>query len=388
MHPTPPRIAIIGAGPGGLLCARVLQRSGIPVTVFAHETSVAGDPQGAVLELRMTTARPALRAAGLYEEFTDLARPVGQGMRLLDHTATVLLQDIPEVHEAPDASDGPDRAEVDRAGLRGLLLASLAEGTVRWGSYLRTLHPCGDGRHRAEFDDGHTETFDLVVGADGAWSRVRPMLSDGTPHYSGVTFVETGLADAGRRHPHLAEPAGAGGLLALSAGRGLIARRHGRGRLQVYAGFRGSQDWALEAGVRMTDTEAVRAVLLDGFAGWDDRLRALLEESDGGFVSRPLFALPVPHAWAHTPGLTLLGDAAHLMAPLFGGGAGLALLDGWALARSLAGGDDPDTAVRAYEAAMLPRAAQEAGYAARALAAAFAPDAPDSALRFLRAARE
>jgi len=381
MHSTTPRIAIIGAGPGGLTCARVLQRSGVPVTVFAHEAPAAADPQGDALELRMTTARTALRAAGLYEEFTAVARPAGREPRLLDHTATVLLPDVP-------APGGPDRTEVDRAALRRLLLASLATGTVHWGSYLRTLHPLGDGRHRAEFDDGHTETFDLVIGADGAWSRVRPMLSEDTPHYSGVTFVETGIEDADGRHPDLARLVGDGGMLALSAGKGLLARRHGRGHLLVYAGFRGSQDWASAAGVRMTDTEAVRAVLLDGFAGWDDRLLALLRDGDGGFVNRPLFALPVPHTWTHTPGLTLLGDAAHLMTPFAGGGAGLAMLDGCELAQALAEGGDPDAAVRAYESALLPRAAQAADHAARALAQAFAPDAPDSALRFLRTDRE
>ncbi|MFE1174926.1 FAD-dependent oxidoreductase [Streptomyces sp. NPDC058773] len=393
MHPTSLRIAVIGAGPGGLTCARVLQRNGVPVTVFAHEEPTATDPQGGTLELRLTTARTALTAAGLYEEFTAVARPAGRKLRLLDHTGTVLLQDTPDAPApegtVPDASAAtPDRTAIDRPALRRLLLDSLTPGTVHWGSYLRTLHPLGDGRHRAEFDDGHSETFDLVIGADGAWSRVRPMLSDDTPHYSGVTFVETAIEDADRRLPHLADLVGDGGVLALSAGKGLLARRYGRDRLQVYAGFRGSQDWALEAGVTVADAGAVRALLLDAFAGWDERLRALLRENDGGFASRPLFALPVPHTWAHTPGLTLLGDAAHLMPPLFGGGAGLAMLDGGELARVLAGGGDPDAAVRAYEAAMLPRAARAAEYAAHALVRAFAPDAPDGALRFLRATRQ
>ncbi|MFG2136420.1 FAD-dependent oxidoreductase [Streptomyces sp. NPDC048650] len=373
---TTPRIAIIGGGPGGLICARVLQRHGLPVTVFDRDAYAEDRPQGGTLDMQEGTGRAALHAAGLDDEFRAVARPEGQEMRLLDHGGTLLFHHTP----APDEQRKP---EIDRGELRRLLLDSLAPGTVRWGHYLRTLHPRGDGTHTAEFDGGRTEVFDLVIGADGAWSRVRPLLSDEVPHYTGVTFVETGCDDVDTRHPALAGLVGDGGMMASYANRALIAQRNGHGRIRVYAAFRGSQDWALEHGVDVADPEAVRAALLARFAGWDDRLLALLRDTDGGFVDRPLYALPVPHTWTHTPGLTLLGDAAHLMAPFSGMGANLAMLDGCELAQSLARHAGSDEAVRAYEAVMLPRAARAAEGAARGLDNAIAADAPQGSLRHL-----
>ncbi|GGU75778.1 monooxygenase [Streptomyces albospinus] len=379
MPATTLRIAIIGAGPGGLVCARVLQHHGMPAAVFEQQPGADARPQRGTLALWPESGQAALRAAGLEREFRALARPEGQETRLLDRTGAVLARHAAEPGAA-GTSGPPELPGIGRQELRRLLLDSLAPGTVHWGRYLRTLHPRGDGRHEAEFDDGRGATFDLVIGADGAWSRVRPMVSDATPHYSGVTFVETGFEDVDARHPEIARLVGHGRMAAFSGARGLIARRDGRDRIQVHAAFRGSEDWALTAGLDLADTAAVRTALLGRFAGWDARLLALLRDSDSGFTNRPLFALPVPHTWPHTPGLTLLGDAAHLMTPLSGPGADLALLDGCELARCLAEAhtwqSDPDQGVRAYEAALFPRSAAVAGSAARALDNALAPEAP------------
>ncbi|KUL38408.1 FAD-dependent oxidoreductase [Streptomyces sp. NRRL F-4489] len=381
MPPTTFRIAIIGAGPGGLLCARILQRYGVPVTVWEREPGPEGPAPGGPLELRAAGGRAALRAAGLATAFRAAARPAGRETRLLAPTGALLRRETPDAGAA-------ERLEIGRPELRRLLLDALAPGTVRWGAHLRTLHPRGGGRHQAVFDDGRTAVFDLVIGADGTWSRVRPLLSDADPHYAGVSYVETALDDADARHPGAARLVGRGRMLALSGGPGLLARREAGGRILVYAALPGAEDWAREAGVSLADTEAVRAVLLARFAGWDARLRALLGDSDEGFTDRPLFALPVPHTWPHTPGLTLLGDAAHLMAPFSGPGADLALLDGCELARRLVEAHtwqaDPDQAVRAYEAALFARSAAAAGTAARDLAAAFGRGAPRPARRLRR----
>lgn len=353
-----PRIAIVGGGPGGLLCARVLQQHGLAVTVLEREASAGARFQGGTLDMHADTGQEALRAAGLLDRFLALARPEGQELRLLDRTAAVLRHRLPAEGET-------SRPEIDRGLLRGLLLDSLAPGTVRWGEGVEEVVPLGDGTCRVRFTKGTTEDFDLVIGADGARSRVRPALSDALPAHTGVTFVEACFDDCDIRHPGIARLVGQGTMSAKGGRRALMAQRNGDGSIRVYAAFRAPEDW--HAGLDLDDTDAVRAHLLQRYDGWDESLLDLLRHNDGGFVHRPLYALPVPHTWEHVPGVTLLGDAAHLMPPL-GVGANLAMLDGADLARALATGRRVDDAVRAYEAVMLPRSVENATFCAEGLA--------------------
>jgi 2-polyprenyl-6-methoxyphenol hydroxylase-like FAD-dependent oxidoreductase len=354
-----PRIAIVGAGLGGLTCARVLQQHGRSVTVFEREASADARPQGGSLDMHADTGQAALRSAGLLDRFHALARPEGDEWRVLDSATGALV-----AQQGPTPGGG--RPEIDRGQLRGLLLDSLTAGTVRWDCAVSGVTPLADGTCRLLFGDGTAEDFDLVVGADGAWSRVRPALSHAAPHYTGVTFVETGFDQCDTRHPDLARLVGNGSMLAKGVGRTLVAQRNSNGHIRAYIAFREPQDWHAAAGIDLGDQQAVEAHLLRMFDGWDKSLRYILRNSDNGFINRPLFVLPAPHTWEHAPGVTLLGDAAHLMPPV-GLGANLAMLDGSDLAHALVAESSLGDAVRAYESIMLPRSIEAATGSAQGL---------------------
>jgi 2-polyprenyl-6-methoxyphenol hydroxylase-like FAD-dependent oxidoreductase len=374
------RIAVVGGGPAGLVLARVLYRHGHPVTVFERDPAPGARPPGGTLDLHEGMGQLALEKAGLLAEFQALSRPEGQAMRILDTDGTVLRDWRPR----PDERANP---EIDRGQLRDLLLGPL---DVQWGRGVTEVVPeTGDGV-LVHFEDGRQETFDLVVGADGAWSRVRPAVSSATPHYTGVTAVETSLDDVDNRHPDLARLVGDGSMAVYGVNRGLVAQRNSGGHVKVYAQFRAPLDWhtnpdrhmdpnrraglnagpdaSRDAGLDLADVEAVRSSLLALFDGWHAPVLDLLRHGTD-FAQRSLYVLPVSHTWAHVPGVTLVGDAAHLMPPL-GVGANLAMLEGAELAESIAATNRPgelDDAVRAFEEQMWPRAAKWAKFTAAGL---------------------
>lgn len=339
-------VTIIGAGLGGLVLARVLHVHGIDVTVYEAESSPDARRQGGLLDIHPWSGQPALEAAGLTAGFRELILAGRESYRVLDRTGAVLL-------DRPDDGTG-ERPEVPRGALRQLLLDSLPAGTVRWGHKVTGVRPLGDGGHEVSFAGGATVVARLLVGADGAWSRVRPVLSGATPGYIGVSVVETFLFDGDTRHPAVAKAVGAGAMYALAPGKGIVAHREGGGTLHTYAQLVKPQDWL--AGL---DAAAVIAGVLGEFDGWAPELTALIGGSDVPPVVRRLCTLPAGHRWDRVPGVTLLGDAAHLMPPN-GEGANLAMLDGAELGRAIAARpDDVEAALAEYEQRLFPRVAAE-----------------------------
>ncbi len=362
------RIAIIGAGPAGLTLARILQTHHIAATVFERESHPDERPQGGSLDLHAEAGLLAIHLAGLEEPFRAIARYEDQGSCLLSKEGQVLYKN--EEGKVPG-----DRPEVDRTALRTMLLDSLAPGVVQWRHNLRSIRPTDDGTYELLFEHGRTETFDLVVGADGAWSRVRPLLSNATPFYTGVTFIEMGLDNVDQKHPALAQLVGHGSMFALADNKSLMAQRNGHGHIRVYAGLRIPETWETSTGFDRSHPQMARSWLLDQFVGWDQSLLALIQEGNDRFVTRPLYMLPIGHHWDFRSGITLLGDAAHLMSPFSGEGVNLAMLDATDLASALSERQSLDDAVHSYEQTMFPRAAMQAKIADGVLKRAISPDA-------------
>ena len=71
-----------------------------------------------------------------------------------------------------------------------MLAEHVRPGTVRWGHKLVAATPLGGGTHGLEFANGVVADVDLVIGADGAWSKVRPLMSDAAPHYTGISYLD------------------------------------------------------------------------------------------------------------------------------------------------------------------------------------------------------
>ncbi|KAF1951905.1 FAD/NAD(P)-binding domain-containing protein [Byssothecium circinans] len=365
MAPTPPKIALIGAGPASLTLAAILAHNTIPFTIY--ESSTALRHQGGSLDLHPAAGQAALKEAGLWAQFVKHARPESDVAKLVElHTGEVFWdengadkKEVPQTEEELFAG----RPEIDRAALQKITFEALPEGSVKWGRKLEKVVPSvkGEGKHDLIFADGTTETeFDLVIGGDGAWSKVRPLLTDVQPQYSGITLVEVWHSDV-KSHPWLLEYVGAGMVLGMGEGCAVLSQRQGDGSLRTYGCLRVPESFVETCGIDWNDKEKARVEYMERYFNHvDANLQKLFLECKEDLTARPLYELPVPFTFPHRRGVTLIGDAAHLMSPFAGVGVNVGMTDSLGLAREIIavtrGEKTLDDAVSAYEQAMFPYA--------------------------------
>lgn len=176
-----------------------------------------------------------MKAAGLYEQFLELRLPGEDAKRVVDRHGHILL-------DQPGLADMA-KPEVDRGELRRLLIESLPPQSIRWGHKLTSVRRLGDRQHQLAFANGASAITDLLVSADSAWSRVRPLLSPPRPTYVGTSFVECRLLDGDTRHRTSAQAIGSGTLMAVEPGKGILAHRYANGSLHTYVALNKPQAW-------------------------------------------------------------------------------------------------------------------------------------------------
>jgi 2-polyprenyl-6-methoxyphenol hydroxylase-like FAD-dependent oxidoreductase len=344
------RIAIIGAGPSGLTLARILLQNGIQSTIFEGEASSTVRSQGGTLDLHPRSGQAALVEAGLISKFKKHSRLEGEDMVLADKTGHRHV-------EIKDTDSG--RPEIDRVQLRQILLDSLPEDMIKWGHRVKSVE-----LGTIHFEHGSESGFDLIVGADGAWSKVRPLVTYNVPFYSGIAGLDIRLANADKNHPKISAMVGRGSYFAFGEDdrQVILVQRNGDGSIRAYAMAHRPENWIKGgAGLDVTKPEEVRASLLNDYKAWAPELLAFIKdfniENGDAIIPRSLYMLPVGLIWPTRPGATLIGDAAHLMTPFGGEGVNMAMQDSLELAKAIIKSpDDLALAVKEYEEGMFPRA--------------------------------
>ena len=343
----PLKVAIIGAGPAGCLLARLLHLSGVAVVVFEAETSPTARMHGGTLDLHPKTGIAAIKAAGLYDTFMKRARKKSACLRICDKSGRVYF------HLPAFVSGKP---EIDRVQLRSLLVDSIPSEMIRWGHHLERV----TNRAELNFTNGVVESgFDLLVGADGAWSKVRSVLTDEKPAYSGIAGYDLCVSDESRRTLAVNKLVNNGTLFVFSDGKSIIGQQMADGSIHVSVWCRHDEDWIKGRRQQPIPLQDIDAELGD----WADYLLDLVRHADGEVRVNALYTLPKGFQWTHRSVVTLIGDAAHLMTPFAGEGVNIALDDAKKLAQAIFKSlqdRDPQQSlsrnVAAYESAMFKRA--------------------------------
>ncbi len=358
------KIAIIGAGPGGLTLARLLQLQGADVNVYERDTDRHARITGSALDLHTDSGLAALQAAGLMDAFWANHRPELDRLRLMSHLGEVLYD-----HKRSKAL----RPEIERTPLRNILLDSLEPGTVQWNRKLEGATERGDGI-RLEFAGAETVVADLVIGADGANSRLRPLVTPERPAYAGVTLIEGVVPNAATAVPEASAILGGSAIMGLGAEQTFGFATKTDGSILFYAGLKAPEDLARQALAAASSADERAAWFQTYFPAWSP-LWADLFSSAELFAWRPLFTYPLHHRWEVKANLTLLGDAAHVIPPYAGEGVNMAMLDALVLSRELSRQPDTRAAIAAYQNEMFSRMETVAGETVSNTEKFYAPDA-------------
>ncbi|KAI1139998.1 FAD/NAD(P)-binding domain-containing protein [Hypoxylon sp. FL0543] len=348
-----PKIAIIGAGPAGCMLGRILSLSNVPFTIFESDASPDYRSQGGTLDLHPGTGLDAVKEAQLWDQFQEHMRWDGDYLMAAD-------KDLKPFFQLGPSNKLSERPEIDRFQLRRILTESLPEGCIKWGHRLKRV----EEGNVLVFNDTTESGYDLIIGSEGAWSKTRSYISpEVKPHYTGIAYHRLAIPDAAITVPSLYKLVNRGSLFASWNGQRIGIQQMGDGSFNVAWATRRPENWMETCGYNPHNIEQVKEVLLKEMDDWHPQLREAIEKANGDVCDpKNLYQLPVGWRWQHCRGATLIGDAAHLMAPFAGEGVNVAFDDSRKLAAAIirvvqAGGglDQLDKEVQAFEEEMFTR---------------------------------
>jgi 2-polyprenyl-6-methoxyphenol hydroxylase-like FAD-dependent oxidoreductase len=325
-------VAVVGAGVGGIAAALLCARVGARVTLFERDPTVEAARTGMLLE---PNGLAVLYGLDLDERLPRHGARVSH-LRVADTRDRTLL-DVPVPRFGPDLDHAlvVRRAEV----LAALLDLVVAEPRVacRFGAEVVDVSPDGTVTHRTSGGGTETTTADLIVGADGAHSRVRKRSRIAARVGRTLRYVRGLGPPLGRRHTMTEYWTGLGlfGLAPVDGGTYFYASTHAD---------------PLASALEERDVGLFRDAWGRVLPVARDALAEVRDLAD--LVVSRVVRVDCPR-WA-TGRVVLLGDAAHAMAPNLGQGASSALVDAAVLAWELGQPGDLDAALRRWEARRRP----------------------------------
>ena len=312
-----PSVLIVGGGIGGLFAANALLAHGIAVSLYEQAPALGEVGAGVYVT---PNAMRQLERVGLGPAVERYGARVGPRSAYFRHDGTPIAP-----VQVADAAGWNACFGMHRADFVELLAAHLPPGIVRAGHRAVGFEQ-DEARARVRFANGAVAEADVVVGADGIHSELRPhVFPPSTPVFHG-TISYRGLVPRARLPDW---PMDRWEMWAGPSKHFLVFPvRHGT--MVNYVGFVPTDEEMKESWSAPGDAEVLRRE----FRGWDPRIRAVLDAVDQTFRWALYDREPLP-TW--TKGrLTLLGDAAHPMLPHLGQGANQSIEDGMALATMLA----------------------------------------------------
>jgi 2-polyprenyl-6-methoxyphenol hydroxylase-like FAD-dependent oxidoreductase len=354
------QIAIVGGGPGGLTLARLLQLKTADVMVYERDLNKDARVQGSPLDLHEESGIAALMKANLLHEFKKNFLPGADRKKIVNDQAKVFFSD----HETkPGENFGHEhfRPEIDRGVLRKLLLESLQPNTIKWNSHFISMEKQSGG-WLLHFKNTAPVYADIVIGADGANSKIRPYVTNIKPFYTGITMLEGNVYDAANAIPQIAELLNGGKIMAFGNEKNILMGQKGNGEIGFYASFTAGENWAADSGLDFSDKTQLLEWFKREYAEWSSIWYGLFENAATPFIPRPIYCMPLTQTWEALPNLTIIGDAAHVMPPFAGEGANMAMLDALTLSDCLSGEkyNTLQEAIAFYEITMRKKAAMAA----------------------------